>query len=126
MKLPENLLYTKKHEWILKKDNILIVGITDYAQSQLGDIVYTELPVTGTEVIKGKEFGVVESVKAVSDIYAPASGKVVKINEALKETPGTLNQDPYDRGWMIYIEPSNPKELEELLTHKEYQKLIHS
>lgn len=125
MKFPQNLSYTKDHEWASKKEDTVIVGITDYAQNQLGDIVYIELPPTGTKVIKGKEFGVVESVKAVSELYSPVSGEIVKINEALKNSSQIINEDPYDRGWMIHIKMSQPEEFKELLTQIQYQKLVH-
>ena len=124
MKLPENLLYTKDHEWALKKDGTITVGITDFAQHQLGDIVYLELPAVGSEVKQGNQFGVVESVKAVSELYSPISGKVVKVNEDLKNTPEVLNKDPYDQGWMIQVEYSNDHELTQLLSKTKYETLI--
>ena len=109
----------------MQKDAIVVVGITDYAQDQLGDIVYIELPATGTLIEQGKEFGVIESVKAVSDLYAPVSGEVIKVNEALKETPEILNQNPYDQGWMIQVKMKDARALKTLLNHTDYQKLIH-
>ena len=124
MKLQENLLYTKDHEWALKKDGTITVGITDFAQHQLGDIVYLELPAVGSEVKQGNQFGVVESVKAVSELYSPISGKVVKVNEDLKNTPEVLNKDPYDQGWMIQVEYSNDHELTQLLSKTKYETLI--
>jgi len=125
MNFPDHLLYTKDHEWAMQKDAIVVVGITDYAQDQLGDIVYIELPAPGTLIEQGKEFGVIESVKAVSDLYAPVSGEVIKVNEALKETPEILNQNPYDQGWMIQVKMKDARALKTLLNHTDYQKLIH-
>lgn len=126
MKVPKNLSYTKDHEWALIKDTTVIVGITDYAQDQLGDIVYIELPPVGTKVEKGKEFGVVESVKAVSELYSPVSGEIIKINDSLKNSCETINRDPYDKGWMIHIKMRHPQELQELLNKTQYEELIHS
>src|SRR5687768_7648581 len=100
MEFPEELRYSKEHEWILVEDRIAIVGITDYAQQELGDIVYVELPEIGEKVVKDDPFAAVESVKAVSDVYAPISGSVVEVNDTLPETPETINEDPYGDGWM--------------------------
>ena len=123
MNTPDSLLYTKDHEWALSQNGIITVGITDFAQHQLGDIVYLELPSLGTQVTKGNTFGVVESVKAVSDLYAPISGEVVEVNENLKNAPETLNKDPYHAAWMIKVRVSQPNELKDLLTHEQYKKL---
>lgn len=124
MNFPEDLRYTKDHEWARSKGGRVTVGITEFAQNQLGDIVYVELPDVGEQVTKGEAFGVVESTKAVSDLYAPLSGKVVEINSPLIDAPEGINEDPYGEGWMIVVEPSNPKELDELLDAKAYTALV--
>lgn len=113
--------YTREHEWVRTNGSDVIVGITDYAQSSLGDIVFVELPTVGTVLDKGHSCIVVESVKAASDVYAPISGKVVEVNNALVDTPEQINRDPYGAGWMVKIELSNPKELDDLLPGSEYQ-----
>lgn len=123
-KILPNLRYTREHEWLLVEDGRGRVGITDHAQESLGDVVYVELPAVGDKVTQGEPFGVVESVKAASDLYAPVSGVVVEVNEALKESPELVNQDPYGRGWMILVEMADEKELEKLLTAAEYEKLL--
>jgi len=124
MDFPENLKYTREHEWARQKGEKVLVGVTDFAQDQLGDVVYVELPAVGDEVKKGESFGVVESTKAVSELYAPISGKVVEVNDPLVESPETVNDDPYEEGWMIAIEPSDPRELAELLDVAAYRALI--
>jgi glycine cleavage system H protein len=124
MNYPEDLKYTPEHEWARQKGGRVIVGITDFAQDQLGDVVYVELPAVGDEIKKGEAFGVVESTKAVSELFAPLSGKVVEVNDPLVETPEIVNDDPYEEGWMIAIEPSDPKELTELLDVKAYSALV--
>ena len=125
MEFPDDLKYTKDHEWLRVEDNnTAVVGITDYAQDQLGDIVYVELPEVGTEIDAAAPFGVVESVKAVSDLTAPASGVVLEVNEPLMESPETLNEDTYEDGWLIKIKLSDKTELNNLLTHIEYQAYI--
>lgn len=124
MEFPDDLKYTKDHEWVRLDGGIATIGVTDYAQEQLGDIVYLELPEEGEAVTKGDGFGVVESVKAVSDIYAPVSGEVVEVNDPLKESPETLNEDPHGEGWLVRVEMSNSDELEELLDSKAYQAYI--
>lgn len=124
MNFPEDLKYTKEHEWARQKGGRVIVGITDFAQDQLGDVVYVELPAVGDEVKKGESFGVVESTKAVSELFAPISGKVVEVNDPLVEAPETVNEDPYEEGWMIAIEPAEPKELTELLDVKAYAAFV--
>ena len=124
MNVPEDLKYTKEHEWCRVKGNRVVVGITDHAQSQLGDIVYVELPEVGDPVKKGESFGVVESTKAVSELFAPVSGKVVEVNDPLSDAPETINEDPYEEGWMIVIEPSDPKELEALMDAKTYKAFV--
>jgi len=124
MNFPEDLKYTKEHEWARQKGGKVQVGITDFAQDQLGDVVYVELPAVGDEVKKGESFGVVESTKAVSELFAPVSGKVVEVNDPLVEEPEAVNEDPYEEGWMIAIEPSDPKELAELLDVKAYAAFV--
>ena len=121
MSTPQDLRYTKDHEW-LRADGS--VGITQFAQDQLGDVVYVELPAVGDEVKRGESFGVVESTKAVSELFAPVSGTVVEVNDPLVEAPEAVNEDPYEEGWMIVIEPSEPRQLEDLLTSAAYAGLL--
>lgn len=121
---PENYLFTKEHEWIHLEGDKGTVGITDYAQKQLGDIVYVELPKEGGMVQAGKPFGVVESVKSVSDLYAPLSGRVVRVNARLSDEPELINHDPYGDGWMIVVEVTNPDEAQRLMSLAEYQSLV--
>ncbi|HEY6250717.1 MAG TPA: glycine cleavage system protein GcvH [Candidatus Angelobacter sp.] len=120
---PRDYKYTKEHEWIHPQGNTAEVGITDYAQESLGDIVFVELPKPGVQLAAGKSFGTVESVKAVSELYAPASGKVAAINEALNQSPENINQDAHS-AWMIKIELSNPKELDGLLSADQYEAYV--
>ncbi len=124
MNIPEDLLYTKEHEWAKIEGDTATVGITDYAQGELGDIVFVELPQVGDTVTKDESFGTIEAVKAVSDLYAPLSGEVAEVNGALEETPETVNQSPYEDGWMIKIKLSDPSEKESLLSPDEYKKLV--
>lgn len=124
MELPDNLKYTKDHEWVRKEGDVAIIGITDYAQEQLGDIVFVELPEDGEELKKDETFGAVESVKSVSDCFAPISGKVTEVNDILTENPETLNADCYGEGWMVKLEISNESELDGLMDHKEYEKFL--
>ncbi len=124
MNFPDDLKYTRDHEWARVQGAKVTVGITDFAQDQLGDVVYVELPEVGDEVKKGETFGVVESTKAVSDLFAPISGKVVEINGPLVDAPETVNEDPYEEGWMIVVEASDPKELAELLDAPAYRKFV--
>ena len=122
--VPENLRYTKEHEWVSEVSSTKFrVGITDYAQSALGDIVYIQLPKTGTEVKANSVCGEVESTKSVSEIYAPISGKVVAVNNNLESTPETINSDPYGEGWIVEIEISSTNLEQTLLSPQEYQKL---
>lgn len=118
--------YTKDHEYIRVEGDAGIVGITDYAQSQLGDVVFVELPSVGKKVNKGDEAAVVESVKAASEIYAPVSGEVVEVNSDLEAAPGTVNEDPTGRGWFMKIRISDQSELEGLLTEEQYQDFVKS
>ncbi len=119
----ENLKYTKSHEWIKIKDDIAVVGITDHAQAELTDIVFVELPEAGKEVKKGEDLCVVESVKSVSEIYAPVSGKIVKVNSKLEDSPEIINESPYDDGWLVELEISDKSEVDSLLDAAEYKKL---
>lgn len=124
MNFPDDLRYTREHEWARGKGGRVVVGITDFAQHQLGDVVYVELPDVGDAVKKGESFGVVESTKAVSELFAPISGKVVEVNGPLADAPETLNSDAYGKGWMIAIEPSDPKEVDALLDAKAYRAFV--
>lgn len=122
--IPSELRYTREDEWCRIEGNRIVVGVTDYAQQQLGDIVFVELPAVGTAVEKGEPFGVIESVKAVSDLYAPVSGEVVEINAGLVDHPENVNEDCYADGWMIAIESSDPAEVGELLDAASYRKHV--
>jgi glycine cleavage system H protein len=121
MKVPEGLFYTESHEWVRDEGNHVTVGITDYAQSQLKDIVFVEMPEIGSTFKKGDSLGVVESVKTVADLYSPVTGKVVETNPGLKDHPQFVNEDPYGKGWMVKIEVENKEELKGLLSAKGYQ-----
>jgi glycine cleavage system H protein len=121
---PENLRYTKEHEWVRVEGDTGTIGITDHAQQELGDIVYVDLPKVGTRLEQGKTAGSVESVKAVSDIYAPVTGEVTEINQALADAPERLNADPHGEAWLIKIKLSAPGELEKLMSAAEYQTYI--
>ena len=120
MEIPNDLHYTIEHEWVRMKNNRATIGITDFAQGQLGDVVFVELPAEGTELTKGSPFGVVESVKTVSDIYAPVTAKVVKVNKDLESQPELVNSDPYGQGWMIEIEFLNSNPEHSLLSAAQY------
>jgi len=122
MKIIEDLKYSNNHEWVKVEDKMAYIGITDYAQHSLGDIVYVELPEIGTKLNKDEAFGVVESVKAVSDVFLPVSGTIVKVNEAIVDDPVLLNKDSF-KNWMVYIEMDNPEELKLLMSAAEYIKL---
>jgi glycine cleavage system H protein len=124
MNIPENLKYTKDHEWARIEGDMATVGITDFAQSELGDIVYVELPEVGSQTVQNESFGTIEAVKAVSDLFAPLSGEVVEVNEALADQPELINKDPYGEGWIIKIKLSNPEEVNNLLTKEQYEELI--
>ncbi len=121
---PDDLRYTREHEWIAVSGGVGTVGITHYAQSELGDIVYVELPKGGAPVVAGEEFGTVESVKAVSEIFAPASGVVLEVNEILSSKPETVNKDPYGNGWLLKIKLADPKEVDALMSAAGYRKYI--
>ena len=124
MNIPENLKYTKEHEWVLIEGNIGTFGVTDYAQGELGDVVFIDIDESLAEIKKGASCGTIEAVKTVSDLFAPFSGKVVEINAALKDSPELLNSDPYGQGWMIKAEISDSSELNDLLSAEEYTNLI--
>jgi glycine cleavage system H protein len=124
MNFPSELRYTKDHEWIRVDGTTGTIGITDYAQGELGDVVFVELPAKGTKLMQGKAFGTIEAVKAVSELYAPVSGEVLDVNKAVQETPEVVNKDPYGSGWMIKVKLGNPKEADALLTTDAYKKLI--
>jgi glycine cleavage system H protein len=122
---PENYRYTKEHEWVSLADgNLGTVGITELAQQELGDIVFVDLPASGTVFAKGKAFGTVESVKAVSEVYLPVSGEILEVNPLLATSPETVNQDPNGAGWLVKVRLSNPEEIKNLLTAAEYQSYI--
>ncbi len=123
-KVPEDLLYTKTHEWVKIEDDTAIVGITDYAQSELADIVHVELPEVGSKLSKGDACGTIEAVKTVADLYSPLSGEVIEVNEKVKEAPEIINRDPYGEGWMIKLKIEKKEEIEELLKPEDYKKLI--
>jgi glycine cleavage system H protein len=124
VKVLANLKYTKEHEWVKVDGNVATIGITDYAQGELGDIVFIELPEIGLELKQMGKFGTIEAVKAVSDMYSPLSGKVVEINAALDGDPMIVNKDPYGDGWMVRLQVSNPSELGKLLDAKAYESLL--
>ncbi len=127
MNIPDELLYTKTHEWVKKiNPKEVIMGITDHAQQQLKDIVFVELPTIGKELRAGAACAVVESVKAAYDIFAPLSGKVVKVNQKIQERPELVNNDPYGEGWFLHIEISNPNEFSNLLNQAQYQAISES
>ena len=124
MILPNHLLYTKEHEWIEFKDDLAIVGITDYAQSQLGDVIFVEFPEIGANLDIGSSFGEIEAVKTVSDLFAPISGNVISINDEIEDTPDLVNTDPYGEGWLIKMSPTKNEQKEELMNADEYKKFI--
>jgi glycine cleavage system H protein len=124
MEFPDELKYTEEHEWVLLEDGVVTVGISDFAQDALGDVVFVELPEVGTVLEVGKPFGVVESVKAVSDVYAPVSGEVIEINEELQDTPELINTSPYEDGWMIKVKLADNTELDDLMDADDYQEFV--
>ena len=124
MDIKENLKYTKDHEWLKLEGNIATVGVTDFAQSELGDIVYVEVDTIDETLDKDEVFGTVEAVKTVSDLFLPMSGKIVEFNESLSDSPESINDSPYDDGWIIKVEISNPDEINQLLDNKDYSDLI--
>jgi glycine cleavage system H protein len=124
VKIPKDLLYTEDHEWARKENGEITEGITDFAQSELQDIVFIELPEAGQEVAQGDSIATIEAVKTVTDLYAAVSGKIVKVNKELEKKPELINKDPYDNGWIVKIKISDPAELETLLVPSEYKKVI--
>ncbi|MFD6438356.1 glycine cleavage system protein GcvH [Peribacillus sp. NPDC060186] len=124
MTTPKELRYTKEHEWVKTEDGTVRIGITAFAQSELGDIVFVELPEIGDELKANEPFGSVESVKTVSELYAPISGKVVEVNEELNDNPEFVNESPFEKAWMIVLEPSNSSDVENLMSAEEYDSLI--
>ena len=124
MNFPDNVKYTTDHEWIRVEGQFGWIGITDYAQSELGDIVYIEIPAVGTKVEKGKSFGTIEAVKAVSDLFVPVTGEVVELNAEMKDHPEVVNKDPYGKGWMVKIKIADPAQLDTLLDVQAYKTLV--
>ncbi|MBO8156787.1 MAG: glycine cleavage system protein GcvH [Bacillaceae bacterium] len=124
MSLPKEYRYSEEHEWVKVEGDKVRIGITDFAQSELGDIVFVELPEVGDEVEADEPFGSVESVKTVSELYAPVSGKVVEINEELEDSPELVNESPYENAWMIVVEPEDMSQVEELMTAEQYEEMI--
>ncbi|AIC95537.1 MULTISPECIES: glycine cleavage system protein GcvH [Shouchella] len=123
-KLPQELKYSEEHEWVKTEDGNVRIGITDFAQSELGDIVFVELPEVGDEIEANEPFGSVESVKTVSELYAPVSGKVIEVNEDLDDSPEYVNESPYEKAWMIVVEPADSSELDKLMSPSEYSSMI--
>lgn len=124
MNIPSNLKYTKDHEWVLIDGDVVTIGITDFAQGQLGDIVFVEIDTEGETLEKEEVFGTIEAVKTVSDAFMPLAGEVIEVNEGLADQPDSINKDPYGAGWMIKVKVANPAELEELLSAEQYAALI--
>ena len=124
LNLPNDVLYSEDHEWARSEGKIIRVGISDYAQDRLGDITFVELPAAGDTFDAGDEFGTLESTKAVSEMLIPVSGKIIEVNTALEESPELLNHDPYSEGWIIAVKPSDPKELESLMTRDAYVEML--
>ena len=126
MNIPEELKYTEEHEWVRTEDNIAVVGITDFAQGELGDIVYLEIDTLDSQIDSNEVFGTVEAVKTVSDLFMPIAGKVVEVNPSLEDNPELVNEDPYGDGWIIKIDISKATEMDSLLSAEDYKKLIDS
>ncbi|WP_194652531.1 glycine cleavage system protein GcvH [Listeria monocytogenes] len=124
MSLPKDLLYTEEHEWVKADEGSYVIGITDFAQDQLGDIVFVELPEVGDTVAKGDSIGSIESVKTVSDFYAPVTGKVVAVNETLEDEPELINRNPYDTGWILKLEEVEEADVKALLSSDDYEKVL--
>ena len=123
-KIPSDLFYTKEHEWVRQEKDSVRVGITDYAQEELHEIVMVELPSVGTPITAGDTFGTVDSVKATSELFSPISGEVIEVNEKLEEAPELVNNDPYGDGWMIIVKPSSPEQIKDLMSPDDYSKFI--
>ena len=124
MNTPNHLFYTKEHEWAQFNDNEAIIGITDYAQSQLGDVIFLELPNVGEEIIIGDSFGEIEAVKTVSELFSPITGTIIAVNESLEDSPELVNSNPYDDGWLIKVSPSKPEEKDDLMDFVSYEEII--
>jgi len=124
MNIPGELMYTKDHEWTKADGDVVTIGITDYAQGELGDVVYVELPESGESVEKDESFGTIEAVKAVADLFCPLSGEITEINEELENDPEIINKDPYGEGWMVKIKLSDTAQLDELMSAADYEKMI--
>ncbi|MDY0269961.1 glycine cleavage system protein GcvH [Trichloromonas sp.] len=124
MEFPEELKYTEEHVWVLLEDDIATIGVSDFAQDSLGDVVFVELPEEGAQIESGKPFGVLESVKAVSDVYAPVSGEVIEVNEELQDAPELVNTSPYEDAWMLKVRLADNVDLDELMDAEEYQEFI--
>lgn len=124
MTVPADLLYTKEHEWVRIENDLAVIGITDYAQGELGDVVFVELPPIGSEITQNDSFGTIEAVKAVSDLFAPVSGQVVQVNDQLANAPETVNKDPYGEGWMVKVKIANQAELDALMHADAYGDMI--
>lgn len=124
MKLPENLKYTKEHEWVRVEKDGAYVGITDFAQGELGDIVFVEIETEGEDLGKGDTFGTVEAVKTVSDLFMPVGGKIVELNSALEDEPELINKDPYEKGWMIKVDMADASDLDDLMDAAAYQAML--
>ncbi|ASS90334.1 MAG: glycine cleavage system protein GcvH [Bacillaceae bacterium] len=124
MNTPKELRYSEEHEWVKVEGDKVRIGITDFAQSELGDIVFVELPEVGDEIVADEPFGSVESVKTVSELYAPISGKVVEVNEELDDNPEYVNESPYEKAWMIVVEPNDIQDVEKLMTAEEYEEMV--
>ncbi|GLH64389.1 MULTISPECIES: glycine cleavage system protein GcvH [Bacillaceae] len=124
MNTPKELRYSEEHEWVRVEGDKVRIGITDFAQSELGDIVFVELPEVGAEITANEPFGSVESVKTVSELYAPISGKVVEVNEELNDNPEYVNESPYEKAWMIVVEPYDMSEIDNLLTAEQYEEMV--
>lgn len=125
-KYPQNLKYTKDHEWTHVESGVATIGVTFHAQDALGEVVFVELPAKGTSLKKGDTFGVVESIKAVSDLYSPVTGTVVEVNSKLPDEPGTVNSDPYGKAWMVKVKMDEPSEVAQMLSVDDYRKLVES
>lgn len=126
MNIPAGLKYTQDHEWVRVEGDVVFIGVTDFAQGELGDVVFVEIETEGEHLRKGDTFGTVEAVKTVSDLFMPVGGQVIEVNQALADEPELINKDPYNAGWMIKIILADPSELDELLSADDYQKMIES
>lgn len=124
MNVPEDLRYTKEHEWVRVKEDEAEVGITDYAQGELGDVIFVELPAPGSRLTQMKTFGTIDAVKTVSDLFAPVSGELIAVNETLKDNPAFVNQSPYEKGWMVRVRVEDPTQIDALLSADDYKKLL--